>query len=100
MVMKKTVVLLVLTTISFSTFAQTNIQENLLRVQTHKVEEKSNEKSYFDLKDLTSNYVSWGINPENPSSINLLEGGKNFKKKKDIIVALVDTGIEPFHPFL
>ena len=97
---KKVVILLVSTTISFSSFSQTNIQENLLRVDTQKIEEKVNNKSYFDPRDLTSNYVSWGINPENSSSINLLEAWKKFKKKKEIIVAVVDTGIDPIHPFL
>ena len=97
---KKIVILFVLTTISFSSFAQTIIKENTLRVETQKVEESANEKSYFDPKDLTSSYVSWGINPENPSSINLLAAWKKFKKKKEIIVAVVDTGIDPIHPFL
>jgi subtilisin family serine protease len=60
----------------------------------------SEEKSYFDPKDLTSNYVSWGVNPNNPSSINLLEAWKKFKKHKDIVVAVVDTGIDREHPFL
>ena len=97
---KKIVILFVLTTISFSSFAQTIIKENTLRVETQKVEENANEKSFFDPKDLTSSYVSWGINPENPSSINLLAAWKKFKKKKEIIVAVVDTGIDPIHPFL
>lgn len=97
MMIRKLVVLNVLATISFASFAQSNIQGTLPRVvQTQKVEEKS----YFDPKDLTSNYVSWGINPENPSSINLLEAWKRYKKKKDIVVAVVDTGIDPVHPFL
>ncbi len=96
MIIKRIVVLNVLATISFSSFAQSNIQGNLPRVQT----QRSEEKSYFDPKDLTSNYVSWGINPENPASINLLEAWKKFKKKKEIIVAVVDTGIDPVHPFL
>ncbi len=92
---KKIVILLVSTTISFSSLSQTSAKETPL-----KVEEKVNEKSYFDPKDLTSNYVSWGINPENSASINLLEAWKKFKKKKEIIVAVVDTGIDPIHPFL
>lgn len=97
MMIRRLVVLNVLATISFASFAQSNIQGNLPRVvQTQKVEEKP----YFDPKDLTSNYVSWGINPENPSSINLLEAWKKYKKKKDIVVAVVDTGIDPIHPFL
>ncbi|MEA9356930.1 S8 family serine peptidase [Bacteriovorax sp. PP10] len=97
MMIRRLVVLNVLATISFASFAQSNIQGTLPRVvQTQKVEEKS----YFDPKDLTSNYVSWGINPENPSSINLLEAWKHYKKKRDIVVAVVDTGIDPVHPFL
>lgn len=97
MMIRRLVVLNVLATISFASFAQSNIQGTLPRVvQTQKAEEKS----YFDPKDLTSNYVSWGINPENPSSINLLEAWKHYKKKRDIVVAVVDTGIDPIHPFL
>ena len=97
-IIKKIVVLNVLATISFSAWSQTatNIQGNLPRVTTQKTEEKS----YFDPKELTSNYVSWGVNPENPSSINLLEAWKHYKKKKEIVVAVVDTGIDPIHPFL
>jgi subtilisin family serine protease len=54
----------------------------------------------FDPKDLTSSYVSWGVNPNNPASINLLEAWKHFKKRKDVVVAVVDTGIDREHPFL
>ncbi len=57
-------------------------------------------KSYFDPKDLTSNYVSWGVNPNNPASINLLDAWKRFKKRREIVVAVVDTGIDRDHPFL
>lgn len=101
-IIKRLVVLNVLATISFSAWSQTatNIQGNLPRVQTQRMEEKSAEKSYFDPKDLTSNFVSWGINPENPASINLAEAWKHYKKKREIVVAVVDTGIDPAHPFL
>jgi subtilisin family serine protease len=58
------------------------------------------EKTYFDSKELSSSYVSWGVNPNNPASINLLEAWKQFKKRKEIIVAVVDTGIDRDHPFL
>lgn len=97
MLVRRFIVANVLATISFTTIAQTNIQGNLPRVITT---QKMEDKSYFDPKDLTSNYVSWGIHPENPSSINLLEAWKKFKKKKEIVVAVVDTGIDPHHPFL
>ena len=93
----KLVVLTVVATMSFGAWSQSaNIQGNLPRVQSQRVEEKS----YFDPHDLTSSYVSWGVNPENPASINLLEAWKKFKKKKEIVVAVVDTGIDPAHPFL
>ncbi len=78
------------TAMSQSTFAPVNYSKSV-------VEEKS---SYYDQKDLTSNYVSWGINPNNPASINLLSAWQKFKKKKDIVVAVVDTGIDREHPFL
>lgn len=50
---------------------------------------------------LSSRFTSWGIDPNyKKSSINLLESWKKFKKKKDITVAVVDTGIQYDHPFL
>lgn len=58
------------------------------------------DNTYFNSKELTSSYTSWGIAPTNPASINLLEAWKKFEKKKDIIVAVVDTGIDNTHPFL
>lgn len=58
------------------------------------------EKSFYDLKELSSPYASWGISPSNTASINLLEAWKKFSKKKEIVVAVVDTGIDPTHPFL
>jgi subtilisin family serine protease len=54
----------------------------------------------FDLRQLKSKFASWGIDPNNKASINLLKAWKKFKKKKDIVVAVVDTGIDPKHPFL
>jgi subtilisin family serine protease len=50
---------------------------------------------------LISRYASWGIDPDkNLASINLKESWSRFKKKKDIVVAVVDTGIQGDHPFL
>ncbi len=58
-------------------------------------------KLYFPADELTSNFASWGIDPKNKqSSINLVGAWEKFKKKKDIVVAVVDTGIEYGHPFL
>jgi subtilisin family serine protease len=58
------------------------------------------DRPYFSVSELTSSYVSWGVNPNNPASINLLDAWKKYKKKKDIVVAVVDTGIDRDHPFL
>jgi subtilisin family serine protease len=55
---------------------------------------------FFDSNELSSQYVSWGVNPANNASINLLEAWKKFKKHKEIVVAVVDTGIDRSHPFL
>jgi thermitase len=63
--------------------------------------EQYQQESFSSEKILQSRYVSWGILPENKkSSINLPEAWKNFEKKKDIVVAVIDTGIDPAHPFL
>lgn len=52
-------------------------------------------------KQLKSRFASWGVDPSyKKSSINLLESWKKFEKKKEIVVAVVDTGIQFNHPFL
>ena len=85
MVIKKIIIINVLATLSISAWAQSS---------------SALPKSYFDQRDLTSSYVSWGINPDNQASINLSGAWFKFKKKKEIVVAVVDTGIDPIHPFL
>ncbi len=91
--LKKIILAHVVATLSFQAMSQ-----SLPAPRT--VITKTEEKPYFDEKDLSSNYVSWGVNPSNPASINLLEAWKKFKKKKEIVVAVVDTGIDREHPFL
>ncbi len=91
--MKKIIILNVVATLSLSAWSQSTPPQ---KAQSFKVDEKT----YFDQRELTSNYVSWGINPENPASINLYPAWIKFKKKKEIVVAVVDTGIDPLHPFL
>jgi subtilisin family serine protease len=55
----------------------------------------------FSADKLTSQFSSWGINPDNKiSSINLMEAWKGYQKKREIVVAVIDTGIDPLHPFL
>ncbi len=52
----------------------------------------------FDV--INSPYASWGVMPQESSSINLLGAWKKFEKKKEVVVAVIDTGIDPNHPFL
>ncbi len=50
---------------------------------------------------LKSRFVGWGIDPSlKTGAINLEEAWKIFEKKSDVLVAVVDTGIDPEHPFL
>lgn len=50
---------------------------------------------------LVSRFASWGVDPDKQmASINLQKSWTSFKKNKDVIVAVVDTGIQPDHDFL
>jgi hypothetical protein len=51
-------------------------------------------QSVYGVELLSSRYASWGIDPEKQaSSINLQASWENFKKVKDVVVAVIDTGI-------
>lgn len=67
-----------------------------------KVQKVQKEKtSFYSPGSLSGRFTSWGIDPNyKASSINLHESWKKFTKKKDVIVAVVDTGIQVDHPFL
>jgi subtilisin family serine protease len=59
----------------------------------------------FNLNDLNNPYASWGISPQNSkSSINLMDAWRKFKKPANgndkVVVAVIDTGIDPDHPFI
>ena len=94
-IVRKIVLATMLASVSFATMSQSIVSSPRTMIPRN-----TEDKPYFDPKELTSNYVSWGVNPENPASINLLDAWKRFKKKKDIVVAVVDTGIDREHPFL
>ena len=50
---------------------------------------------------LLSPFASWGVKPSHKkANINLLSAWKMFKKKKDVVIAVVDTGISYNHPYL
>ncbi|MCF8058743.1 MAG: S8 family serine peptidase [Bacteriovoracaceae bacterium] len=89
---------------------QSSIPQNLLNKVLKKKYQKplttaetdsSDTESAFSLSLLDSQFASWGVEPSNTrSSINLIPAWKTFSKKKEIIVAVIDTGIDPSHPFL
>jgi subtilisin family serine protease len=55
----------------------------------------------FDAELLISRFASWGIDPEKHlASINLKDSWSKFKKNKEIVVAVIDTGIQADHAFL
>lgn len=59
------------------------------------------DSSSLDASLLKSKYASWGIDPDNKlSSINLPDAWKHFSKKKEVVVAVIDTGIDYYHSFL
>lgn len=58
-------------------------------------------KPAFAEELVKSRFASWGIDPSyKKSSINLLESWKKFNQQKEIVVAVVDTGIQYNHPYL
>jgi subtilisin family serine protease len=55
----------------------------------------------FNKELLVSRFASWGIDPEKQlSNINLKYSWSKFKKNKEILVAVIDTGIQFDHIFL
>lgn len=80
------------------------IPQNLLNKVLKKQYQKSETKEAslpFSLSVLESQFASWGVEPSNKkSSINLIPAWKSFKKKQEIVVAVIDTGIDPKHPYL
>ncbi|MDA8792283.1 S8 family serine peptidase [Bacteriovoracaceae bacterium] len=56
---------------------------------------KKYSKEIFEQK-----FSNWGIDPKLKSSINLVKAWQIYKKKKDIVVAVIDTGIAPNHSYL
>lgn len=90
--------------LSTHTFAQSQVQATPLSLEELKLKitkpQFHNEK--FNTEEiLNSRYISWGISAEKKdSSINIVEAWKKFEGKKEIVVAVIDTGIDPAHPFL
>ena len=48
-----------------------------------------------------SEYISWGVDPNNTSSnINLALALEKFEKKRDVVIGVIDTGVAPGHPYI
>jgi subtilisin family serine protease len=90
--------------VSASDALNTKLLKNVLKPshsKTQKVQDKVAKTSGLSIEELSSPFTGWGIDPGNKkSSINLEQVWKKFNKKKDIVVAVIDTGIDPEHPFL
>ena len=57
--------------------------------------------SYYNYNNLYSPYASWGISPkEKNAGINLHKAWRRFKKRKKVVVAVIDTGIDSNHSFI
>lgn len=71
------------------------------RKQSSLVSSKVLHHSFYPETFLTSYYSSWAINPKSQSSnINLIGSWRKFEKKKNTIVAVIDSGVQFNHPFL
>jgi subtilisin family serine protease len=88
-----------LTVLSSSSFASRNTTK-ARKYSDKQLKKMIAGKTYSD-KQLKSKYTSWGIDPKySKGSINLKASWAKFSKKKDVVVAVVDTGIQYNHPFL
>ncbi len=88
-----------LTLLTLTLTLSSAVQAKSFKSQSLKIKKQSS--SYYSTDNLVNRFTSWGIDPSySKSSINLKNSWKRFQKKKDIIVAVVDTGIQFNHPFL
>ena len=53
----------------------------------------------YHFSPMIKRFSSWGIDPNQNASIQLDKAWQVFHKKKDVVVAVIDTGIDPNHPF-
>ena len=74
-------------------------QKALLSKETLSPPPKTQRNSFSS--HIQSEYTSWGVDPVFKDSwINPVRAWKSFKSKKDVVVAVIDTGIDPNHKYL
>jgi len=96
---KKITSLALIASLGFSlSVSAKRLQGKTTILQKSKAKTVKKVKMGLRLSDIKSPFVGWAINSK--SSINLFPAWKEFEKKKEITVAVVDTGIDPNHPFL
>ncbi len=85
-------------TVVFSQNAGQKISFDQLRQRVFK---KEYQKETTSTDVLHSRFASWGIqNSFDKGSINLPGALKKLKAQREVVVAVIDTGIDPTHPFL
>jgi len=88
-------------TMSVNVFAQSTNAVSFKDLKKKITKKKYQNEKYNSLDIFESRFASWGVKPSNKkSSINLANAWKRFEQKREIVVAVVDTGIDPHHPFL
>lgn len=97
---KRTLLLSTTLFISSTVVAGPNVI-SLKKLRSKVLKEKFVTDKFGEEDIFSSRFASWGIQPSNKkSAINLKPAWSKFTKKKEIVVAVIDTGIDPNHPFL
>lgn len=93
--------LLALFTVMPTTFAGQQAKYKQPSFNTSSFNQDSINENFYSVNNLTGRFTSWGIDPSyTKGSINLQDSWKRFRKNKNVVVAVVDTGIDYSHPFL
>lgn len=80
-----------------NTSSTLNTKSNIKGTPASGTSKKNNLAFPIDL--LYSPYVSWGVSPNDSAGINVKDAWSYYQFQKDVTVAVLDTGIEPTHPF-
>lgn len=91
--------------IGFAKSSQKRVKQtkSKLQVVTPKTTGSKASSNYVEKSEYKLNYEygSWGILPSfKDVSVNVVDAWKTFNKKKEVVVAVVDTGVDADHPFL
>ena len=74
--------------------------QKVLLSKKNPVQESKNQGNSFQSL-LQSEYSSWGVDPVFKDSwINPVGAWKSFKARRDVVVAVIDTGVDPNHKYI